>query len=464
MLHAVSMIGNFHPLLVHLPIGILLLAVVFIFLAEQQKYNTLKIAIEISLLIGAISAVLSCISGYLLSTNGDYNKDIVSNHQWAGIFTAITALLCYYLFKNNYKYIKWLAGAMTAILIYTGHLGGSITHGSDYLWVNENSNNQANNILPIANIQEAKVYAYIVQPILKSKCYSCHSASKQKGQLRLDEMDLILKGGKHGQAVNLSMADEGEIIKRIFLPKENENHMPPIEKPQLTKNELTLLQWWLKSGADFNKTVKDIPTNTDVKSALIALQSGSKTEAEEISELPAKEVAKADDATIQTLKNRGVSINTLAQNTNYLALNFVSVDSITNEDLSLLSKIKDQVLHLKIADAKINDKHMAYISSLTSLTKLYINDNKITDASLKEISKLSNLQYLNISNTAITANGLKSLSNLKLLKQLFVYNSNIKSGEYKMLQSLLPNVKIDSGGYRLQMLVGDTSLLKDAVK
>ena len=42
-------------------------------------------------------------------------------------------------------------------------------------------------IKPIADVQEANVYADIVQPIFENKCYTCHNKRKKKGGLRLDE-------------------------------------------------------------------------------------------------------------------------------------------------------------------------------------------------------------------------------------------------------------------------------------
>ena len=50
-------------------------------------------------------------------------------------------------------------------------------------------------------MQEVKVYDSVIQPIFQTKCYSCHSSKKQKGGLRLDKYDLIMKGGKDGKII-----------------------------------------------------------------------------------------------------------------------------------------------------------------------------------------------------------------------------------------------------------------------
>jgi uncharacterized membrane protein len=63
--------GHLHPLVVHLPIGFILLGVVFDLAAYTNKYATLKAAVPVALLMGFITAVLACIFGYVLSLSGN---------------------------------------------------------------------------------------------------------------------------------------------------------------------------------------------------------------------------------------------------------------------------------------------------------------------------------------------------------------------------------------------------------
>jgi len=81
-----ALIGHLHPLLVHLPIGIFSFAfVISLFGAEKRKQ--LDAALSYALLTGAISALVTCIAGYLLSGSGEYDLDLVQKHQWTGIAT-----------------------------------------------------------------------------------------------------------------------------------------------------------------------------------------------------------------------------------------------------------------------------------------------------------------------------------------------------------------------------------------
>jgi len=97
-------LGRLHPLLVHLPIGIILLAALFYLLARREKYKFLEPAIGFTLKLGFLTTLFSVISGYVLSLGGDYNTDAVSKHQWAGIITLfLTAIVI--LFRH--KEVSW---------------------------------------------------------------------------------------------------------------------------------------------------------------------------------------------------------------------------------------------------------------------------------------------------------------------------------------------------------------------
>src|SRR6188472_1343128 len=103
-----DLIGRFHPVLVHLPIGILLLAALFQLLALKPKYASLHPATGIALFWGMISAILSCISGYLLSQSGDYDDELLDTHTWFAIATASISLIAYLFNRWENEFAKWV--------------------------------------------------------------------------------------------------------------------------------------------------------------------------------------------------------------------------------------------------------------------------------------------------------------------------------------------------------------------
>jgi uncharacterized membrane protein/mono/diheme cytochrome c family protein len=455
-------IGRFHPVLVHLPVGILLLAVFFHLLSYKNKYEWLQPAVKLSLLIGAVAAVASCISGYLLSNNGDYDTTLVAKHQWFGIAMTAVTLLTYYVSVKKIKYTNWLMPLIAILIIITGHLGGSITHGEGYLTKSfstiNNSYTGVKKLLP--NVQDAVAYTDIIRPILQSKCYTCHGTSKQKGKLRLDEPDFIVKGGEDGKIMIPGRAGESEMIKRVLLAADNEDHMPPKQKPQLTAAQIELLHWWITTGAAFDKKVSGLSQPEKIKPYLSALQTGENKISDVITDIPKAAIEKGADSVIKKLRTFGVAVTPVAQNSNYLTVNFVSVEKVMPTHLQLLKQLSKQIIWLKLGHSNLTDIMLADVASLNSLTRLSLEKTSITDKGLQYLKNLSGLQYLNVSGTGITNNGLKNLAALKNLKQLYVYQTLITPQECSKLKTFFPGVEIDTGGYKLAFLQSDTIKVK----
>src|SRR5436190_8034190 len=91
-------------------------------------------------------------------------------------------------------------------------------------------------------------FAKDVLPILEKNCFKCHGAEKQKGKMRLDSRDAALKGGKDGPAFVAGNADKSEMVRRISLPKSDDDFMPSEGEP-LTKQQIDLLKDWINGGA-----------------------------------------------------------------------------------------------------------------------------------------------------------------------------------------------------------------------
>jgi hypothetical protein len=83
-----------------------------------------------------------------------------------------------------------------------------------------------------------------VRPLLVENCYSCHSAKKQKGGLRLDSLEAILKGGESGPALVPGKPAESLLVEAINY---DGLEMPPTGK--LPPEKVALLSRWVTLGA-----------------------------------------------------------------------------------------------------------------------------------------------------------------------------------------------------------------------
>lgn len=462
-------IGHFHPALVHLPIGILLIALLLQWLSTKEKYQAIQPATAIVLLIGSITALISCLTGYFLSISDDYDTATVNWHMWMAIALTFVSFILFAKEKNpNFAINKKLLSIAVLVLVFvTGHLGGTLTHGSDYFTrplQNAFSGDSNTAIIkPIANVQEAIAYNDIVKPILQTKCYSCHNANKQKGGLRMDNSLLLMKGGKDGKIIEPGNADASEMIKRLMLPIDNDDHMPPREKPQLTEQQVALLHWWISNNSDFTKKVKDLQQPDKIKPVLASLQQVTEKKDDQLY-YPATPVEKADDKLLVQLKERNIIVIPVAQNSNYLSVSFFTHPSIDKTDLELLQQLKKQLVWLRLDNSNINDEGMAALGELTNLHKLYLANTGISDKGLLHLQALDHLTYLNLVATKISAQGLLALKKLPALQLLFLYKTNIKSEDWSILKSSFPKAVIDSGGYQVPTLQTDTTLVKTEKK
>lgn len=456
----INFIGHFHPILVHLPIGILLFAILLHQLSRWKKFNQLTIALPFAYLLGALSSVFSCLTGLALANNGDYDTTLIFKHQWLGISVALFSIIVYYfIIKNKSAFVKWLNYILLVLIVLTGHWGGTLTHGEGYLTKTNSNEKVASDKPVITNAQEAMVYNDIIQPILKEKCYGCHSAIKQKGKLRLDEKEWILKGGEDGVIIHAGEAMNSTLYKNIILDPVDEKHMPPKGKPQITDQERILLEWWINNGASFDKKVKELPQTNSIPNILLALQNNNAPKTE-IKSIPNKEISPADEKTINQLKNKGVTIVNVALNSNYLSANFITLSKTNDTILDLVDQIKNNLVWIKMPGMQFTNELTETIAECTSLTKLSVNNSDMSDAQLIKLNTLQELQYLNLVNTKISLNGLLKLTKLKKLQQLYLGQTSITTNDLDKLKTIFPDARIDFGNYQIEKLITDTQLVK----
>ncbi|MGA3007488.1 MAG: c-type cytochrome domain-containing protein, partial [Opitutaceae bacterium] len=96
------------------------------------------------------------------------------------------------------------------------------------------------------------VFNGVIEPIFAENCVSCHGQKKQKKNLRLDSMAAVMKGGKDGPVVVPGKADQSDLMQRVELDINDDEHMPPKNKRQLNFREIQILEWWVNAGAPGN--------------------------------------------------------------------------------------------------------------------------------------------------------------------------------------------------------------------
>ena len=97
------------------------------------------------------------------------------------------------------------------------------------------------------------------------------------------------------------------------MPKEDEHHMPPKEKGQLTAAEINLLHWWIQNGVSTDKKVNQVSQTEKEKQWLASFQGDNSITIKPSSDIPETEVEKPDEAVIEQLKSNGVVVTQVAK-------------------------------------------------------------------------------------------------------------------------------------------------------
>ena len=104
-----------------------------------------------------------------------------------------------------------------------------------------------------ASAEDTQHFIEVVQPLLRSKCISCHGPEKQEGGLRLDSRLAAMKGGERGSAIVPKNIADSLLIRAISF-EDPDFQMPP--KLKLADHEIESLGAWIKDGAFWPDTAE----------------------------------------------------------------------------------------------------------------------------------------------------------------------------------------------------------------
>ncbi|MGH2623911.1 MAG: c-type cytochrome domain-containing protein, partial [Sphingobacterium sp.] len=297
-------LGKLHPLLVHFPVALFVIAGIME-LAKIRLFNSaLRTGINWLIYIATAGAISAVLLGLLLAQTETYGGENFEWHKWAGIITAICAVITSIFLWLSSRSIKKtttvvfyrLALFITVLGIFiTGHYGGSLTHGQDYLmsttpWapVDENLEAIGGGISSadfdfasfssegdsLSEDQQVKLNL-AARTIIAHHCFQCHSSDKMEGGLRLDDKDLLFKGGESGAVILPGDAKNSELVRRISLPAGHKEAMPGKGKP-LQENDIAVIKLWVDKGAPWPDQVKGVFQNAPLAPRKPTLPSAAK--------------------------------------------------------------------------------------------------------------------------------------------------------------------------------------------
>ena len=300
-------------------------------------------------------------------------------------------------------------------------------------------------------------FAKSVQSVLEARCVDCHGSKKQKGDLRLDSLKDALSVVKPGES------GESELFKRITLPSDHEDVMPPKGDP-LTKEQIDGIKTWIDGGAKWPEglVLLSAKERAELKAAASRLPSP---------EIKAVAVSDAEKAAIAKLSSgEGIGdesaaplVMALAQDTQLIYANFRLIGkNVEDKHITPLSDIAN-LNELDLSNTKISGAGLAAIKNSKRITKLSLANTVVDDAALKHIEGLTNLMSINLYNTKVTDAGLSVLKNMKFLRKVYAWKSGITENGATELKKALPNVDVNLG-FKLAKVEPKEEKKKEEVK
>ncbi len=458
-----NFLGRFHPVILHLPIGIFSLIILQEILAMFTRYKPQPGLIAI--FVGAASAVAAVLFGFMLYMGGTYEmSELLGDHLWGGIFFACAAVLtlivkAWPLQENisNVIYRVMIFGSV-GVMTYASHDGASITHGENYLvdyapdpirklLGHEPKVKEGTSDKPL---EEQVVYTDIVQPILNKRCVECHKEGKSKGKFRMDSYELLKKGGKEGDGVVPGDLTKSNIIYRCELPEDDDEHMPPESKTDIEDHELAVIKWWISAGADPAKTVAQLEITAEIRDAISKLdrsvdpkagKSDGPTQAKQ--DLPSAELVKSLAALSKEFPG-GLTFESQASSN----LTFTAVSLRANLNDQVFAKLKPVIpsmVSMDLSSTAVTDSSVKLLASAKDLRMIRLSETKISDAALDTLAGLKNLESINLYGTRVSDAGVEKLKSLPKLKRLYLWQTDVTTGMIDKLKAALPGVEIITG-------------------
>ncbi|EON78353.1 hypothetical protein ADIS_1216 [Lunatimonas lonarensis] len=435
-----SPLGRMHPLLLHFPIVLLVLLLVMELFVSKEVYQRNPILGEVSrilLLATALGALFTAIMGLFLSLEEGYTGDLVVQHKWSGSALAVFLGLFYFLrgeFSLNPKVTRIALSLSVVLLVVASHWGATLTHGENFLFA------------PIAearqetvSLEDAVVFDHMVMPILERKCNSCHNPRKSKGELIMTTKEGLLRGGKSGPLMLAGNPDASLMLERIYLPLDDEEHMPPKGKTQLTEEEIRLLELWIAQDANFETRVAQLePQNELFQLASIRFTQGSQVDDYTF--------APASKGTIDKLNHAFRSVSPLSKDSPALDARVFSKAEYSSNVLEELLEVKTQLVYLNLSEMPVTDQDLSIVAQFENLNRLNLNFTSISGAGLNRLADMPNLHHLSVSGTAVDDAGVRAfLGNSGGLKTLYIWDTGLSVQELDQLERDFPTIRILSG-------------------
>jgi len=406
-------LGRFHPLVVHVPIGLIVVLPLVEFAGTRRQ--SFREAAGFLLQISLLACVVSIFFGFLLAYGSGEMGTTVTRHMRGGILLVIELSLCLavrssWLRAGRSRLYVTLLTVVLVTLGWTAHQGGSLTHGGDYL--TRYMPSPLKRILAPSAVSSHpnSFFARHIYPVLDTKCVACHGTNKEQGGLRLDSYESLMVGGKDGIVIAPRNPEHSLLLQKVTLPPTDPHFMPAEGRTPLTPEEIARIRAWVVEGAP--------PAATSVPGVFIA-------EDQEQAPPPVGDYSAFMAEIRQMQQSPGAKLVPVsADPSDGLILRTADIAGrFDDAQLRKFQRFAPFIVEAELARTTVTDAGVETLVQFKNLRALHLEGTAVSGQTLGKLSTLSQLTYLNLSGTKVTSDAVAPLKLDANLRHLYLFNT-----------------------------------------
>jgi hypothetical protein len=403
------------------------------------------------------------LTGLKLSYEDGYGGTTLDIHLWLGLAFGAAAIIAA-VARSRVK-PEGTQGAMRlyrlalvvafGLMLAAGHFGAAMTHGANFLFeplgsteATADSADEARDTFPLTfeklGPASAEGFAQI-EPILAEKCGSCHSDAVSKAGLSLASFDSTVRGSEAGTILEVDDPAASELLRRIKLPADDPDHMPPNGKRQLSPAELATLEAWI-----LGTTVQQ-GTGTagrDEPGGPLA-SSGGEDELAAPARPTISGIGAPDPAAVAALAGTLAHVSPLAEGSELLWVDVSYANPPLAEAaiLELLRPLAGNIAELSLARCNVTDGFASLAAEMPNLRRLDLSGTPVTDVTVVTLAGHAGLRELVLAKTAVTDAAVEALKALPALERVYLWGSHCTPEGVAKLHADRPDLVADAGQF-----------------
>ena len=239
----------------------------------------------------------------------------------------------------------------------------------------------------------------------------------------MKDFESFLKGGENGEVVVKGNSKKSDLIKRIKLPEEHEDTMPPEGKERINDDEMKLITLWIDQDLEMDTPLDSLDIAPDIEEDIQFRLTSKEAELSPVFDL---NIAETTDKNLTQLRDLGFNVTPVAQESPFLQVAYFDRSTPLNEQSKkALVAISKQLVWLDLTGAKNENDNWDFIQSFPHLTKIYLSNTTVEGHNISALEKKEYLEIVSLFGTGTDIADFERLINLPHLKSIYIGNSKV---------------------------------------